>query len=291
MKKVFSAVLCAVLLVSMFAFPALADGTPRFFLTGPASVDVGSEIEIVLNVEGEYQAHIINVLVEFDNASFSYVGKKNGDAYIEMAENGAVGTCELTMNGKAVSFAVMMLSDAASSEGELVKLRFKALSTAAEKTEFKAVVKDFSYMPVGSKNSTPIECTSSNLSVVVVGGSGTTPTDKPIGKATDDPNPGESQDPNATDKPGPDISKNTPDPNATADPNATPDPNATDDPNPDISKQTTDPDATNEPGSGDNEGRNDGWLKYLLIAVGGTAAAVLIGFGIYLVARKDRKEN
>lgn len=275
MKKTIIAVLCAVLLASVCAFPVFASSVPHFFLKGPSSVNAGDELEIIVNVEGEYEAHLMNLRIEFDKNSFQYLGKKNGDAYNELVEEGAIGTCDITLDGKAVSFAVMMLTDPTSVEGELVKLKFKALSSAGDKTGFKLIVDEFGYMPVGQSNATDIECTASGLSVSVSGGSATTPTE-----------PASSTPP---------IGKPTPGPDETADPDKTQDPDATQEPGSDVSKVTPDPDATpgaDDPGQNENGSKTaKNWIKYLLIALGGLVAAALIALGIFLIARKDRKEN
>ncbi|MBQ1892916.1 MAG: hypothetical protein II155_02295, partial [Clostridia bacterium] len=91
MKKTIIAVLCAVLLASVCAFPVFASSVPHFFLKGPSSVNAGDELEIIVNVEGEYEAHLMNLRIEFDKNSFQYLGKKNGDAYNELVEEGAIG--------------------------------------------------------------------------------------------------------------------------------------------------------------------------------------------------------
>lgn len=204
MKKLLAALIAAVLLLSLMAVPASAKDKAHFYLTGPSSAKVGDTVKVILSVEGDYSAHIINLMVYFDNTSFRYLGKTYGEAYSDSIDNGGFGLCDITEKGNAISLGIMMITDPTSAEGELLELSFEVLSTASSSADFKVSVEQFSYMPVGQMFGQDIDYTADGLTMKLSGGSGasTTPVPSPGGWTSPTKAPSGSQEPVSTPGPG-----------------------------------------------------------------------------------------
>lgn len=211
MKRFLTILLAAALLTMLAAVPASAETTPRFYLEGPSTARVGDTITLSLKVAGQYQAHTLEVRIYFDNTSVRFVNTVPGAIYPQIGNNGGFAISGVTTEGNAVSFGFIMPTDAMSGEGELIKMQFEVISTAAPRADFATEVLAFNYLPVGEINATPIAFTADNLSVTLSGGSGSGTTTPPI--AT--PRPATTANPRPTSTPRP-----------TADPNSTPTPTA-----------------------------------------------------------------
>lgn len=179
MKKIIALLAAAVLLLSIAAVPAAASGVPRFYLEGPASAKPGDRISVSLVVSGEYSAHIIEMCVFFDNTSFRYVNNTPGTVQEEAGSSGGLVLCDVKDNdANAVSFGAIMPTDPISATGVLVTLNFDVLNTASPNPAFTIGINKLSYMPIGAPE-TPIQYTSSDLSVSIQGGSGAGTTSAP----------------------------------------------------------------------------------------------------------------
>lgn len=294
MKRLFPMILAAIMLLAVMAFPAYADESARFYLEGPSSAKVGDRITISLFIDGEYKVNTLNLRVYFDNTSFSYVGRKFGQAYYDT--NDEVGPvyseCRPTSKGNAVSFAMMMIDEPMHAVGKLVDLEFEVLATASPNADFMVEVRDFGYMPIGASNATPVAHTENGLSMTLSGGSGTgtTPmpiaTPRPISPTATPAGDSKTEDPSHSD------SKETP---APTDPAVTEGPSDTDDPT--TTEGPSDPDATPAPDTaptGDpkapsfEDGKGTDWKK---IGIYGGLGAVLAAAVVVLITQIVKKKK
>ena len=183
MKRIFTVLIAAAMLLALFAVPAAASGNARFTLTGPASARPGDTITVSLNVSGQYGAHALDMMIFFDNTSFRFKNCVNGSALDGLT--GAWPLSGLHKDGNAVSFGVLMLTDPLTVQGELLKITFEVLSSASSSPVFTIGVNKFSNIPVNGSE-TPIPYSASDLTISINGGSGsgTTPapavTPKPV---------------------------------------------------------------------------------------------------------------
>lgn len=182
MKKYLAAILAAILVFAVMAFPALADSV-KLTLTGPGSVAAGDTAVVKLSIEGSYKASVVNLMIEFDKTAFSFEGYEFGSAGSEYSNKG-ICFCELTADGSAVSFGAMFSTDPISAEGELVSLTFRALSGASSTEQFTVKVEELGYMPVNATTATDIDYTAEPLSIAVSGGTGAPDTTAAPGEPT-----------------------------------------------------------------------------------------------------------
>lgn len=238
MKKI-ALLLAALMLLALTAIPASANGGVRFYLTGNTTAKVGDTVKVTLHIDGEFEAHIINVSIFFDNTSLRYVGKKNLEAYQAAVEAGGQPIVGMNQNGDAIALGIMMLTDPATEPGEFVELTFEVISTASSKAPFTILVDEFKYMPVGDTSGTPIPFTAEPFSITVTGGTGTGTTPAPTERAPRTTNPA-APTPAVTIIPTQKAEENTPAPGTTPDPGS-------------VSKNTEVPSGTPDPETGETK--------------------------------------
>ncbi|MBQ3849726.1 MAG: hypothetical protein II747_04665 [Clostridia bacterium] len=180
MKKIITTLVALAMLLTLAAVPASAARTPRFYIEGPSSAKVGDKIDVSVKVEGDYEAHTMNLRIFFDNTSLHFENRVYGEAYNKAIAQNGFGTCDVTKDGNAVSLGLMMLTEPTSVEGELVKITFEVRSTASPNIEISVQVVELGYMPVGQSHATDIESETTPLKISISGGTGTGTTPVPI---------------------------------------------------------------------------------------------------------------
>lgn len=310
MKKILSVITAAVLLLALVALPVSAERKPHFYVTGPSSAKAGDMIKLTVNVEGDYQAHIIGLRLGFDTRAFRYVSYEFGGTYAAIQNADGMASCGLTASGDAVSYGVLMPVEAASVEGALVQVTFEVLSSASSSYTFALSVPEFGYMPLSSTTSTHIDCTVDSFSLTVSGGSGTgntqTPTYTPKPGTTDQPVPGSpapvgpgnvTDSPSGTsDVPNITVAPISPDNTQNMDPSVTGIPGETTD-TPAVTDSGLQPD-TNKVNPQDNTGDNtpggsgsSDSLKTGLIILGSILAAALVCVCVYFGIRASKEKK
>lgn len=287
MKKVLAIFAAAAVLFALFAAPVYADRTPRFFLEGPSSVNVGDTFDVQLKIEGDFKASIMSVRVGFDPASLRYVSSETGPASFGIANDG------LTVEGNEYSYGAMLMMGTSSTEGVISTIKFEVLSTATTSIRLDVIVKEFELFDiVTSTQAEPIAHTADNLTITVNGGSGTGPTQIPgPGSATEVP----GTTPNPIGPVGtPDPAGNTEAPRDTKAPSDTDDPQATPETNP--GDQTTAEPGGNVPANTENSGEPGersglGKIKPILFIVGGVLVAALIAVVVLVVVRSSKEKK
>lgn len=296
MKRIFSIIIAAVLLLALAAMPASADRKPRFFLTGPASAGVGDTITVSLNIEGDFTANIFNIKVNFDPTALRYVSNTPGNA--------STGTvmCDITYDGKAVSYGSMMASGATSTEGVLTAITFEVLSTAPSSTDLSITVSEFKFLDQNDFHATQLDCTADGLTIALSGGNpaGPTPVPQPgehttqppyaptqrPADATPTPNPNTGTFPTGTDEPAKDT--DGPDNNRTAPPELetdTPSGGETDQPG---ETESDSPEIVPSKDNGEGQKSSNGKTWFFII---GGALAVILAVGVAAVIVRSAKEK
>lgn len=297
MKRVFAILIAAAVMLALTAFPAHAERTPRFYMTGPSSVNAGERFTVELRVEGDFQASIMSLRVGFDPASLRYISAEKGEASFGIANDG------LTVDGNEYTYGAMLLTGTSSTEGVISKVTFEVLSTASSTIKLSLTVKEFEKFDIiTSTQAEPIAHTAEDLTITVSGssGAGTTPIPGP-GSST--PNPGNTANPSNTNNPAQPIA--TPGPADTDNPlftRAPLNPDETANPgenqNPDSpAKVTEDPDGnlpadtTEEPGG--QNGSGSGLKKFApwLIGIGSVLVVALIAVVVLVIVRSAKEKK
>lgn len=157
MKKFLAILFAALMLFSATAIPAFAeDEEPelepvRFSLSGPVYSREGGDVSIYLNVEGEYQAHIVSLFITFDPDYAEFVG------YEKLYTSSPFLSAHITADGDEFAFAIMVISgDPFCETGSIARFDFKLLEGAPENAEFGIRMQMFRYrVPNGSPTDLP----------------------------------------------------------------------------------------------------------------------------------------
>ena len=147
--------------------------TPVEFVMGSKeNVAPGSEITLPFTISGDYEAHLLNVALNYDPAVLTLIGFENGEV-LNSVEDAIIVVDTETVPG-SIRLGVVMPTDGMTAEGVIANLKFKVSDKFTEPTVIEVVVSEFGYMPVGAANAEPIPFTATN-GIVTPGSVGPNP--------------------------------------------------------------------------------------------------------------------
>lgn len=243
MKRILSiaaAVLFAALTV--LAPIARAGGGPVVFsMNSVDNVSPGESFTITLSISGEYQAHGMNLSIEYDPNAMTLESCDQGGYLNAIRADGAVALLDaetLAPAGK-IKLGVIMPSDPATGSGDVLIMRFHVNQGVTVNQQVIMVIHEFIYMPISAKTGTDIPFSTHNSIITLRGGAtpeaGYNEGDDGIGNNI-------SSSPSQPPEPTPGGSTNTTPPIATVPPTVTNEPGTTAAPN--TGKQTAEPGTT-----------------------------------------------
>ncbi|MCR5808717.1 MAG: hypothetical protein K6G56_04055, partial [Clostridiales bacterium] len=172
MKKFLALLVSALMVMGMIPFTAVAatTGEAHFTVDTVDNANPGDTVNVFVNLSGTYEAHIINLSVNYDPEQLECTGVKKGDLLKEedYPEPGMYMADYTTQPGR-VAVSVMYASEAlTNAEGQFVKLIFnvKEDCTVAHNV-LELVVEEVSYMPLGTSNTEPVPYTAENGAINV----------------------------------------------------------------------------------------------------------------------------
>lgn len=175
MSKRITSLITALLIVllmtpaGIFARTVTDSETAVSFTADNVTAAPGAECDVSIYIQGEYLAHGLTMIVDFDPDLLTVESLTPGP--VCMAISAALGmvTTDLTGTPGKAKFTALLPSDAVSEQGCLFTLRFKVADNAAvgAVSPITIDVHQFYYMPVGEFISTPIDFTAVNGSVTV----------------------------------------------------------------------------------------------------------------------------
>ena len=84
MKKFLALLISAAMIFALVAIPAAADGEVQITVATVNDVEPGTDVEVPVTIEGDYEAHILTLFVNYDPENLSIEKKsdiKNGDLF------------------------------------------------------------------------------------------------------------------------------------------------------------------------------------------------------------------
>ncbi|MBR5947422.1 MAG: hypothetical protein IKZ82_02085, partial [Clostridia bacterium] len=175
MKRIFSlfaAVLFAALILASPA--ALAGGGPVVFsMNSVENVSPGESFTITLSISGDYQAHGMNLSIEFDPNSMTLESCDQGDYLNAVRAKSALVVLDsetLAHEGK-IKLAVAMPMDAATGSGDVLIMRFHVNPGVTVNQQVIMIIQEFIYMPVNQMTGTDIPFSTHNSIIALRGGS------------------------------------------------------------------------------------------------------------------------
>jgi|GEM_PF-1255493 len=162
-----------------------APGQVVFTVDAPEYVEAGEEFDVIVRVEGEYEAHGLNLQLNYDNANFTVLGTANGEVMDQMTALNGFALLDYTTIPGSIRLGVMMPTDPFTANGIIFTATFKASESIADgQYAFVPAVEEFINFPLGGEN-TPID----NIAYpayVTVGEEPVEPTEPPV-EPTDEP--------------------------------------------------------------------------------------------------------
>ena len=171
-----------------------APGDVIFSVGGVHYVAAGSQVNVDLTINGEYEANGMNIWVQYDAENLTLNNVENGEIMNAIGNLGGMNILDFTSIPGSVRLGSMLPTDPVSGSGTIFTMNFTVAEGLEDGTELpiEILVKEFFNMPVGGEN-TPIAFFAENGSIVV----GSEPiitdepgiTDEPTAVPTDAPNP------------------------------------------------------------------------------------------------------
>ncbi|MBR5949167.1 MAG: choice-of-anchor J domain-containing protein, partial [Clostridia bacterium] len=128
-----------------------------FFVDAPEKVEPGEEFEVSVRVEGEFEAHGINLWLNFDPESFEIIGHTPGSVMAHITDLGGMSYLDYTTIPGSARFGVMIPVDPWTENGVIYTLTVKASETIEDGVYgFIPEVVEFINFPLGGE-STPID--------------------------------------------------------------------------------------------------------------------------------------
>lgn len=227
MKRIFS-LFAAMLFAAIVLVPpfARADGGKVVFsMNSVDNVATGESFTVTLSISGEYQAHGMNLSIEFDPNSMTLESCDQG-AYLDaLRGKGALvvlDSVKLAPEGK-IKLGVIMPTDPATGSGDVLIMKFHVNDGVTVNQQVIMVIHEFINLPLGQMHGTDIPFSTQNSIITLNGGAtpeaGYNEGDDGVGNNIPS---SPSQPPEPT--PG---GSNTPSPFSTVSPAATPEPGTT----------------------------------------------------------------
>ena len=171
-----------------------APGDVIFSVGGVHYVAAGSQVNVDLTINGEYEANGMNIWVQYDAENLTLNNVENGEIMNAIGNLGGMNILDFTSIPGSVRLGSMLPTDPVSGSGTIFTMNFTVAEGLEDGTELpiEILVKEFFNMPVGGEN-TPIAFFAENGAIVV----GSEPivtdepgvTDEPTAVPTDAPNP------------------------------------------------------------------------------------------------------
>ena len=171
-----------------------APGDVIFSVGGVHYVAAGSQVNVDLTINGEYEANGMNIWVQYDAEKLTLNSVDEGEIMKAIKDLGGMNILDFQSIPGSVRLGSMLPTDPVSGSGTIFTMNFTVAEGLEDGTELpiEILVKEFFNMPVGGEN-TPIAFFAENGSIVV----GSEPivtdepgvTDEPTAVPTDAPNP------------------------------------------------------------------------------------------------------
>ena len=170
--KRFLAMLVAVLMaLSLVTIPVTAEKDPEpeaVFTAGSATAEPGESFDLSIDVSGEYEAHTLNMQVNYDQDALT-IDSIDWGTVLNSVQGAMVIVDSTTIPG-SVRIGMICPSDGVTEQGQIVNIHF-TVADDAEAGEYpvELVIVNFDYLPAGETIADPYETAVQNGVVTVSG--------------------------------------------------------------------------------------------------------------------------
>ena len=134
-----------------------APGDVIFSVGGVHYVAAGSQVNVDLTINGEYEANGMNIWVQYDAENLTLNNVENGEIMNAIGNLGGMNILDFTSIPGSVRLGSMLPTNPVSGSGTIFTMNFTVAEGLEDGTELpiEILVKEFFNMPVGGEN-TPI---------------------------------------------------------------------------------------------------------------------------------------
>lgn len=188
MKKILAALVAFAMVFALAAMPSFAENAPVVFSADNVTAQPGDVVEVNVYLNGNYEAHVLNMRVNFDADLLTLNDAPTEGAVIAQARsNGAFIVLDHTTVEGSIRLGIMMPTNPFSASGTMLTLSFTVSENAPEgEIPVEIEVTEFKYMPLNG-DSHVIDCTVENGSVTVELPATAEPTNAPTAEPTSAP--------------------------------------------------------------------------------------------------------
>lgn len=172
MKRFSTILLAALLIFALIPSAVLGEDEAVITLSSVDGAKPGDEITVDVTIEGRYQAHIVNFTFEYDPEALEIISAKQGSLLENAASSGILVILDektLAPVGR-VALGIVGAVNPLEGEGELLEMKFRIKDGVTVNQQVKLYVSEFSNMPIGETNSTPIKYTLVNSIITLTNG-------------------------------------------------------------------------------------------------------------------------
>ena len=155
------------------------------FTMGSAEAAAGAEVTVDFTVAGDYEAHTMNVFLNYNADVLTVVGVDYGEVLADAQMNlGALVVVDYETMPGSIRIGAAMPNDGITMEGTVLSVTFAVSAEFTEAEEIEVIVNEFGYCPVGETVAQQIPATTVNGVITPVG---IEPTPEPTPEPTVEP--------------------------------------------------------------------------------------------------------
>lgn len=178
MKRLISMLtaIAVLILSAVFVLPAAAAseyGTANFTLSDVDNVNPGESFTVTLHISGDYQAHGMNLSLEYDPTCMVLESCEYGDYMAAITAAGNLVTVDNSTlsNSGMIKIGIMCPINAATGEGDMLIMHFHVKEGVEVNQQVIMIVTELIYLPLGSMTSDDVAFTTDNAIITLANGS------------------------------------------------------------------------------------------------------------------------
>ncbi len=183
MKRFLAMLVAMIMALSLVTIPVVAD-QPVVFTAGSVSAAPGELVRIPVSVSGEFEAHTLNMQVNYDQNALTVESVEYGDFLTTAQELGAMIIVDTTTIPGSIRIGSIYPTTGATEGGVIVYVNFRVGEAVTEDQNIDLAVTGFDYLPVGQTTADPIENTTVSGIITI---EESEPTEVPTEEPTDVP--------------------------------------------------------------------------------------------------------
>ena len=171
MKKILTTIIAAILALSLFAIPAMADTNENETVTlsvNTVEAVAGGKAVLDLRIKGDYEVNAANIIVEYDAENLEAASVVKGSVLESVSNNSGIYLLDYASAPGEIRLGICMPLNGLTSNGTIFTMHFTVSEDISETTMLpvKIIVKEFTYIPLNGESAN-VPTTVSNGAITV----------------------------------------------------------------------------------------------------------------------------